>query len=43
LEEEMLEDEPPVSPSPTATPPSSATSIPATPEEDKKKYFKSYG
>ena len=39
LEEEMLEDEPAPVPKPTPQ----ASSTPPTPEEDKKKYFKSYG
>ena len=44
LEEEMLEDEPPTdSPAPTAKASSPASSPPTSPEEDKKKYFKSYG
>jgi len=43
LEEEMLEDEPPASTSPTKPSPSPAPSTPPAPEEDKKKYFKSYG
>ena len=43
LEEEMLEEEPPA-PAPSSKPsPSPASSTPPTPEEDKKKYFKSYG
>ena len=43
LEEEMLEDEP-SAPSPSASSTPAASSSPATaPEEDKKKYFKSYG
>jgi len=43
LEEEMLEDEPTTTPTQASkpTPPSAPT--PSTPEEDKKKYFKSYG
>jgi len=41
LEEEMLEDEP--SPAPVPKPTPQASSTPPTPEEDKKKYFKSYG
>lgn len=41
LEEEMLEDEPSPAPAPKPTP--QASSTPPTPEEDKKKYFKSYG
>ncbi len=44
LEEEMLEDEPATnSPAPTAKASSPASSPPTSPEEDKKKYFKSYG
>jgi hypothetical protein len=43
LEEEMLEEEPAPTPSqPTQSAPVSAP-MPSTPEEDKKKYFKSYG
>jgi len=43
LEEEMLEDEPSApSPSASSTPAASSSPAPA-PEEDKKKYFKSYG
>ena len=43
LEEEMLEEEPAPTPSqPTKSAPVSAP-MPSTPEEDKKKYFKSYG
>lgn len=40
LEEEMLEDEPPTASTPKSFPPSPT---PPLPEEDKKKYFKSYG
>jgi len=43
LEEEMLEDGTDASPAPTTKPVSPASSTPTTPEEDKKKYFKSYG
>jgi hypothetical protein len=43
LEEEMLEDGTGASPAPTTKASSPASSTPTTPEEDKKKYFKSYG
>jgi len=43
LEEEMLEDEPTTAPGPKAKPTPPASSLPTPPEEDKKKYFKSYG
>ena len=43
LEEEMLEYGTDASPAPTTKAASPASSTPTTPEEDKKKYFKSYG
>jgi hypothetical protein len=43
LEEEMLEDGTDASPAPTTQPASPVSSTPTIPEEDKKKYFKSYG
>ena len=43
LEEENLEDGTDASPAPTTKPASPVSSTPTIPEEDKKKYFKSYG
>jgi Domain of unknown function (DUF1844) len=43
LEEELPEDETPSSPRPVAKPSPEASSANPSPEEDKKKYFKSYG
>jgi len=43
LEEELPEDETPSSPRPVAKPSPKASSANPSPEEDKKKYFKSYG
>ena len=43
LEEEMLEDEPTPSPAAASKQVPQASPTPSVPEEDKKKYFKSYG